>query len=809
MRIFIYSWLIGQGIYLIQVDAHPNWNLVFCACLCFILYLGYFNRAHLFSYRWMIVLPIFLFLGMGGYIWVGDWDAEKRNQQLDPTLEDKVLHLQGYIDALPQVSEKGVNLVIHVEESAFPLPEKVALFYPSGKSKREFIPGECWAFDAQIKKIHGYQNPYGFDVEQWMFIRETGANGIIRKNSAKKIATAIPPRYFFERLRYVIRNKIFTTLGDQARYAGVMSALVIGDQGQISAQDWQMFSATGIGHLISISGLHITMLAAMGASLGSWCWRKGTWIYFLPAQKFSILIGFLTGLFYTCLAGFQIPAQRTTLMLGVGSLGLFLGRILLPFDIWLWALWVVLVMNPWAVYYPGFWLSFGAVAAILYALPRDVFKTHDVDLLFFQKLRKSLLEAARVQAVITIALIPISLYWFYQISMISPIANAIAIPVISFIVTPFAMLGAFLPGILGQGFLWLAHATFSVLADCLYPLSDISWAVIHGKKPSGFFCGLSFVGVLLCIQPGPIGKYWQQRLIGLIFCLSLFIPRQWSLWERIPYGDIEMVVWDIGQGSAILIQTQQHFLIYDTGPISFGKFNPGEKIIIPHLRAQGISSVDQLMISHEDADHIGGLEFLIKNFPIQKVVGSIPPEHRLQDIFRNNRVPFQACQAQTQWQWDGVEFRIWHPGELTQKPFLSLKPNDRSCVLEIRNQSHSVWLTGDIEKIGEAILTRKLLSTPEELDAIQRRELILMAPHHGSKTSSSEALIRVLNPTAVFSQSGYKNRYRHPHPLIVDRYQQHGLQLLDTTQTGAQIWRIRQQSFDKEFWRSPENPSKS
>jgi competence protein ComEC len=781
MRLLISAWIAGQVLFLFLSKPHIEWGWFILPALLTLIYSvfqGYKTNQLRFFLIWGFLSILMI---LGGYTWVRHLDLGRQNNQLNPILDEKVITIQGYIDELPKLTAKGQSLIISVQQADALLPQKIAVFSPKTNQDPAWIPGQYWQLTVQLKTIHGLKNPYGFDLEQWMSIQGIGAQAILRPQGAKFIREPVWfDRYFFEKLRYLLRKKMMDSLGADSPYVGVMIALVIGDQGMIAPSDWAMFSATGIGHLISISGLHITMLAACGASLFNWWWRKGTKVYVMPAQKGAALFRTITAIFYTFLAGFQIPAQRTTLMLGVSGLGLYSGRILHPFDVWFWALWIVLLIQPWAIYFPGFWLSFGAVAAILYGLPKDPFATHDVDLIFLQKLKTSFLEACRVQAIVTIALIPLTLYWFYQISMISPIANTIAIPVISFLVTPLAMLGAFLPWIFGDACLWLSHTIFSLLATGLHRLSDLDWSLMNGAKPTWYAMGIALLGVILAIRPGEFLKTWKSRTLGLVLCGLLWLPK-----ERIATGEWEMVVWDIGQGNSVLIKTAHHTLIFDTGPIGFGKFNPAEKVIIPHLRATGISSIDRLVISHEDADHIGGLEYLLENHPVQFLIGSIPSTHSLQGLFKRQGIAFQSCQAGMKWEWEGVEFRVWHP----QKDQEHLRPNERSCVLEVRNQHHSLWLTGDIEKVGEAMVSARLESSPKEYQAILARKVILMVPHHGSKTSSTMHFLDTLDPEEVFSQTGYKNRYRHPHPDVVHRYQGRGLELLDTVYTGAQIWR--------------------
>ena len=801
MRLLITAWIAGELFSLFLDQTHVPWDLFLPFGITGLVYLLYsmskdFQQKIIFFY----VLGACC-IASAGFYWVEYLKADKPQHKLSAQFEGRPIIIQGFIDELPRVSEKSVQFGFQVTHWETPyakqtmendqhFPRRVSLLYPSKDLIQAFKPGQYLELKVKLKQIHGLKNPYGFDVEEWMYIQNYNAQGVIQKGGARLLQSEhYAFKTIFELLRFHIRQKIQNSLGPDAQYAGVIAALVIGDQQMIHSDDWKVFAQTGIGHLISISGLHVTMLAGFGAWISLLLVKRTRLIYWQPAPYIASCIGFLTAFVYTWLAGFQIPAQRTTFMVGVAALGMYLGRSLHMMDIWLWALFLVLTCHPWAVYSPGFWLSFGAVVAMIFAMPQNQQQVIDIDLLFIQKLKKSFGEAARVQAVVTIALIPLTLYWFYQISLISPIANAIAIPVVSFLVTPFAMLGAFLPWFFGDVFLWIAHTIFSLLMILIRPLGQMEWSSISGAKPSGWHLLLSLLGVIICIRPGILIESWKSRIFGLMMCLTLFIPKEY-LPGRIPNGEVEMTVWDIGQGNAVLIQTKSHSLLFDTGPISFGKFDPGEKIIIPHLKAQGIRKIDQLVISHQDADHIGGLRYLLENFPIQNAMGSISPDHQAQQYFSKNKVFLEKCQAGQSWHWDGIDFYVWHP-QLQEDPksqYKSTKPNDMSCVIEVRNSHHSIWLTGDIEKNAERLIVERLIEDQTHLQTIQRRNLILMAPHHGSKSSSTPSFLEYLDPEFAFSQTGYKNRYQHPHPDIVKRYQDGEIDLLDTVQTGAQIW---------------------
>jgi competence protein ComEC len=268
-------------------------------------------------------------------------------------------------------------------------------------------------------------------------------------------------------------------------------------------------------------------------------------------------------------------------------------------------------------------------------------------------------------------------------------------------------------------------------------------------------------------------------------------------------GDFRATVLDIGQGTAVLIETKTKRLLYDTGPIQ-GKDNAGQRIILPYLRGRAIDHIDRMVISHSDSDHIGGAATLLSEIQFDSMMGSLPSTNSLLANLEDRKIPAIPCRFGQRWTWDRVDFHIWHPHEHTvfedQHP---RKPNEVSCVLEVRNPTTSFWLTGDVEKQGEADITERL--TQEALSDLQGKALIFMAPHHGSKTSSSKELLAALNPDEAFAQNGYRNRYGHPHPIVTARYQSMNIPFYQTPTTGAQVWEFLDRPHIKQgrplFWR--------
>ncbi len=754
-----------------------------------------------------------------GFAWSGYLTQQRLFNDLPSELEGVTLLVTGVVDGLPTLGEQSLRFSLSVEgvqqENQHQgsdiqnidlkhFPKRLSLgWYPGWRSEQTLPivkPGQRWRLPVVLKRAHGLMNPHGFDFERWMFQQNLGATGSV-KASAKGLPRSWRPQMinefhpsftsWVELSRWHLRERIKAAAPDNARYVGVLIALVMGEQNAIAQEDWKVFNATGIGHLISISGLHVTMLAGMGAALANRLWRRKSLPMICAAQKVGALSGFLVALIYTWLAGFQIPAQRTMYMVGVVAFAVWMGRITRAFDIWWWALFVVLLLDPWAAYTPGFWLSFGAVAAILFAMPgQDGLSEYGYSRT--QQWWQSFKEATRVQAVVTLALLPLTLYWFSQFSLVSPLANAFAIPLVSFIVTPFAMLGAVLPSPFSQGALWVAHTCMELVAWFLNPMASWFWSVAYLSQPHWIWMTISSAGILYAIRPGSLVNSYKSRLLGLCCCIPLLLPKTQSMNE----GDFRVTVLDIGQGTAVLVETKTKKLLYDTGPKTSPVSDAGERNVLPFLRGEGISFIDRLAISHKDTDHVGGALSILKSIEFNDLIGTLPEWHFLVKKAKELKLPALPCQAGQSWRWDGVLFKVWHPEPETTFAAMhhSGKPNALSCVIEVSNEHYSFWLTGDVEKGGEFLIANEY----KRLDKVAS---ILLVPHHGSATSSSEIFLDALAPSWAVVQAGYRNRYKHPNKKVVERYVERQIPILESSQTGAQIWEFKNSGVSRKDWR--------
>jgi competence protein ComEC len=347
------------------------------------------------------------------------------------------------------------------------------------------------------------------------------------------------------------------------------------------------------------------------------------------------------------------------------------------------------------------------------------------------------------------------------------------------------MMGVVMPDAVARPLLLLAHTAMEWLALLLKLMASWDWAIAYSHQPGLLLLALSLIGIVIAIRPGSIRETIASRLAGCALCACLFIPPKTDL----AYGEFQATVLDIGQGTAVLIETQSKRLLYDTGPIQGKKDDAGERIILPFFRGEGIHHIDRMVISHSDSDHVGGAQTLLREIIFDSMLGSLPDHNPLLRKLRQQHIPVLPCRYGQSWRWDGVDFLVWHPHQEMNfdASHYGGKPNEMSCVLEVRNRSTSFWLTGDAEREAEAALVERLRHQPIPR---QGRSVVFMAPHHGSKTSSSLDLLKAINPDSAFAQNGYRNRYNHPHPTVRARYQDLDIPFLQTPNTGAQLWRL-------------------
>jgi competence protein ComEC len=545
-----------------------------------------------------------------------------------------------------------------------------------------------------------------------------------------------------------VRTRFLAVLGESTT-SGVLVALAVGDQRAIDSEDWRLFSRTGVTHLMSISGLHVTLISGLAAALVSFGWRRSpALVLALPARKAAAVAAALAALAYTMLAGFGVPAQRTFFMVAAVAAALWFGRISSPARVLALALLAVLVLDPWAVLSAGFWLSFGAVALIFYV-------SHG-----WTGTESWLIQWGRIQWAITVGLAPAALLLFSQVSLVGPLANAIAIPVVSAIITPLALVSALVPI---DALLHLADALTGWLMRFLEWCDSLPLALWQQPVPPAWTVIVAIAGVIWLLAPRGIASRW----IGLV----LFLPALLVTPPRPLPGEAWITTLDVGQGLSVLVRTSGHALLFDAGP-AYADSDSGERIIAPYLRAVGATRLDAMIVSHNDIDHSGGALSVMRDAQVGRFLSSLEPANPIVQA-----APEPArCVRGEKWRWDGVGFEVIHPAPEDYAGG-ELRLNDLSCVLRVSTVHGALLLTGDIEKTAEALLVRR--------EGENLRAQAMLVPHHGSRTSSTAALIAAVRPEVVVIPVGYRNRFGHPRVDVVARYAASDAKVLRTDLDGA------------------------
>lgn len=663
---------------------------------------------------------------------------------------------------------------LHQGATQHPTPGRILLSWQ--EAPPDLRVGDTWRLQVRLKRARGLMNPGGFDYEGWLFRHQLRATGYVRPSGSHLHIASNAGGYIIDRLRQRIASGIAAAL-PASPYAGIITALTIGEQRAISSTQWEVFSRTGTTHLVAISGSHITLVAGLLFFVARWGWsRLGSLALRWPAPKAAAVIALLGAVYYAALAGFSIPVQRALIMVLVVMMGILLQRNRALSHTLAVALLLVLVYDPLAVMEAGFWLSFGTVALILFAMgnrlapegmliaihgdhPSGVLRTTR-----FAPVETVWWRWGRLHWLITIGLAPVMLVLFQRVSLISPVANFIAVPWVNVLVVPPALVGALMTlmsPLLGGWVLGLVDVAVAGLWPILKWLSDLDVAQWTQHAPPWWALLPGLVGIALLLAPKGLPGRW----LGVVWLLPMFflpIPKPAT-------GEVWFTLLDVGQGLAAVVRTRDHALVFDTGPRISQSFDTGEAVVTPFLRAVGVTQLDTLIVSHGDNDHIGGAQSIVKEMTVKNTLTGVPQQMRWARA--------QQCSSGQTWRWDGVEFQILNP------PIdMAGDNNDSSCVLRITNAAGSVLIPADIEKGAE----RRLLDIAP--DALRAR--ILVAPHHGSKTSSTQGFLDAVHPEYVLFPAGYRNRYGHPKPEVVARYRAMNVHMYDSAHHGAITFKL-------------------
>ncbi len=745
---------------LLHSPALPPFYLVYLLPLC--LYLGF--RVP------VLLWPMYFVCGLLWALLRADIILQNN---LSPVLEGRHLTIEGRIASLPTDLQDGRRFVFKVDklvdeqgqEHAHPGTVRLSWY----AADVPLIPGEYWRLRVKLKQPHGFMNPGGFDYEAWLFQQGIRATGYVN-NKTGNVRLQRGDAYNLNRIRYIMREKLGRVLNFHSS-ASLIPALVLGERSTIRSEQWQILTATGTNHLLAISGLHIGLVAGFIYFLTRWLWPlAGVTALLIPSPKVAALAAMFAALCYAAMAGFSVPTQRALIMLTVLLATTLMSRKVAASSIISLALLLVLIIDPFAPLSAGFWLSFSAVIVITFGMSARI----DTGGFWWRW--------GRVQYLVALGLLPLLVLWFQKIPLLSIAANLLVVPWVSFITVPLVLLGStalWINNDIAVYLLQMATKSIDLFWPLLEWLADLDFSVLVLGRPSLLALIAAIIGVTLLLMPRGIPGRW----LGLIWLLPLFFPLQ----DRVEPGEARLTLLDVGQGLAAVLETRHHVLLYDTGPRYSRRFDAGSAVIIPFLRHRNINHIDLLVQSHGDNDHIGGLPAILKALPVARILSSVS------DQIEHDRV--RDCRRGQAWSWDGLRFEVLYPDSNSQ-----LSGNDRSCILKVSNGDRAVLFTGDIEARAEQLILQR--------DEDKLASTILLAPHHGSLSSSTPEFISAVNPEYVLFPVGYRNRFGFPKKDIIRRYQERDISRLDTARHGAIEIRIgpdsliirRHRQYAQRFW---------
>jgi competence protein ComEC len=742
-----------------------RWTLGFLVGVVAITHFSYLPALHIawwcigvgsivfiFFRRQSSFLVTFLIACFFGFSWSLILAHHRMRHYLPAVLEGKTFIATGTIASIPEYQPHQLRFYFLIKEIVSPVsinyPLRVRLSgyrYSHGNKRPRIQKGERWQFALRLKRPRGFWNPGSFDYQAELFQQNIQATGYIVDRFSPRLIQSADFYYFIDHFRATLTDNIKKSLKGYP-LAGLITALTTGIRYEITDAQWQVMRGTGTNHLFAISGLHLAFIAAIIYFITRFFYARIPYaVLVIPASQVAAVLTGLFAIFYAALAGFALPIQRALLMLLVFLWATLGRRNMASGYAFHCALLIILLYSPFSVLSASFWLSFMAVAFILYSglgrlRPAKAWRTW-----------------GRTQYSVGLGLMPISLLFFHQISWASFVANSVAIPVVGFIILPMALVGSLMTVIIpvgGSALLVLTERLLELLWRLLSTIATLEWTHYSSFIGTPWILLASVVGLLLLLAPAG----FPGRYISVFYLLPLF------LWK--PNGPKNGEIWfsllDVGQGLATVVQTQHHTLVYDTGPNR--SFDAGRVVLLPFLQKLGVQKLDMLMVSHSDNDHIGGAFSLLQHMPVAHIMSSDPKKFLPR--------PAAFCHEKTSWEWDSVKFEIVYPA--ANDVYLG---NNSSCVLKISNQKHSILLTGDIEKTAENYLVNHA--------DVPLASTVLVVPHHGSKTSSSIEFLNKVQPAIALFPTGYRNQFKFPHTIVVKRYERLQSMIYDTAVDGS------------------------
>jgi competence protein ComEC len=687
-----------------------------------------------------------------GFFWAALLAENALDPALAPALEGKTVLIEGKVlDRPRRITHRQSRFLFYIERlnagqgwSEFQGKVRLSSYSPDFR----VVSGERWQLAARLKRPHGFSNPGGFDFEQWLFQQRIRATGYVRQDPARNRLLSVTGISVISRFRSRLMSA-YDGMSEDGSSLAIIRALTIGDRSALNASQWEVLRATGTSHLVAISGLHVSLVAGLVFWLARFVWmRCGYLVERCPASKVAAVVAVFAALAYALLAGFGIPVRRALIMVSIFMLSIVSDKSASFSRAIALAVVIILLLDPLAVLSPGWWLSFWAVTVIAYCIGGR----HGA--------RGFMQKWVYMHLVLALTMVPLLLVFFQQASVIAPLANSVAVPFVGMLVVPVALVGTLafcFSATAGEWLLKIAADLMDLIWPWLDCLAGLDFALWQQHQPVVWTLVPAFIGLAVLFMPRGIPGRWLSLL--LLLPLVAVEPK------RLIWGEAQLTLLDVGQGLSAVVQTQHHVLVYDAGPRFSETFDAGKAVVVPFLRHSGVRKLDTLIVSHGDNDHIGGVASLLADFPADRVLTSVT--EKMPDTGA------RGCWHDQRWVWEGVSFTLLHPSRGSR-----FRGNDASCVLRIESAGgHRVLLTGDIERAAEQAL---LHQPSQHLSAA-----VLVAPHHGSDTSSTPAFVNAVAPDLVLFPSGYRNRYGFPKTPVVNRYAGIHAEMYETGLSGA------------------------
>ena len=764
---FLFFWLLGTTSLLLARHVPPLNSLLLAAVIAIISIF----KIKLARYLAVFILAIF---------WAS-WNFQQHWLiSLPSELESKSIVVQGFVTDMPRNNTSRSRFRFKVEQILTLEQEVLAptqhllgqmIELSCYRCPYDILPQQKWSFTVRLKRPHGYASWGAFDFEKFLFRHQLVARGYVRVKGENHFISE--GDWSINKVRWRFKQQLSQQLSGYTVGHGMIAALLIGDKSQLADQHKRTFQATGVSHLMAISGLHVGLVFLFVCQLIKWLLMPFAQIFYRCPRQFIVLPPALLAAFsYSAMAGFAVSTQRAFVMLSVFVVCRLIARDNSLLRVLLIAAGIILMLDPLSILDVGFWLSCGAVFIIALA-----------------GLRFKNLTLYQLQPLLWLGMLPMSMAFFGQVSLISPLVNLLMVPLFCSILIPLVLL-AFVLSQLGletpnRILIDSLAQVFEYIYTLLEKLSRLELALIYPTWYSLVFAALMIIGAYA------IWRRARAKLtLSAIAFLCLILAFIWSQ-DEYHKNEVEIALLDVGQGLSMVVQAKDYVLVYDTGPAYQSGFNAAEAVLIPYLRHRGISHIDTLIISHADNDHIGGFAILSETIEVGEIFTS-----------RLDRIPEATlCETGQKWHVGAIKFEIISPQADTPQG-----SNNLSCVLSISNGTFRALITGDIEKQVERFLLE---------EGIDLKADFLLVPHQGSKTSSTAKFIDAVDPIIGLIAAGYRNHYGHPHASVVERYTNRSIKLMSTVENGSILlkfngkdWAIntfREQ--EKGFWHRQKMPN--